>query len=187
MRTFITIFLIGLLAGCSSRQSTTIRNVEWADKINNTSFHNLYKVSDSVYRSEQPGIVAVPYLDSLGIKSVLNLRSHHKDQRKLNNYSLNYFNVRMRAGHINDSAIIQSLRIIQYAPKPILIHCKHGSDRTGIVIAMYRIIFQHWTKDAAIDELMNGNYGFHHMYKNIPAYIRQADIKAFRKILFNNN
>ena len=29
--------------------------------------------------------------------------------------------------------------------------------------AMYRILYQKWTKDKAIDEMLNGGYGFHAM------------------------
>jgi protein tyrosine/serine phosphatase len=42
--------------------------------------------------------------------------------------------------------IKQSLEIIKNAPKPILIHCWHGSDRTGVVAASYRIIKQNGAK-----------------------------------------
>ena len=43
---------------------------------------------------------------------------------------------------------------------PVLVHCKHGADRTGCIVALYRIVFQSWSKEAAIDEMHNGGYGF---------------------------
>ncbi len=46
---------------------------------------------------------------------------------------------------------------------------------------MYRIVFQGWSKDAGIDELMHGGYGYHSLYKNVPEFIRQADIEVIRK------
>lgn len=48
----------------------------------------------------------------------------------------------LRAGNIHDKGIIDALKVIKDAPKPILVHCLHGSDRTGAVIAMYRIILK---------------------------------------------
>lgn len=44
----------------------------------------------------------------------------------------------------------------------IYVHCKHGVDRTGMVIASYRIIEQRWSVEDAIDEMMK--HGFHRIY-----------------------
>nr|WP_246217361.1 tyrosine-protein phosphatase [Paraburkholderia panacisoli] len=38
----------------------------------------------------------------------------------------------------------------------LLIHCQHGADRTGFVSALYRVLFQSWTKQQAEDELLYG-------------------------------
>ena len=60
-------------------------------------------------------------------------------------------------------------------------HCWHGSDRTGLVSAMYRIVFGGWSKKEAIDELINGGYGYHSMYKNISEFIEKVDIVAIKQ------
>jgi len=39
------------------------------------------------------------------------------------------------------------------------IHCEHGQDRTGLVVACYRVRVQHWTKAAAEKEMLA--HGFH--------------------------
>lgn len=45
-----------------------------------------------------------------------------------------------------------AITLIQ-STKPIYVHCKAGVDRTGMVIAHYRIIIQKWTKEAAVAEM----------------------------------
>jgi len=45
---------------------------------------------------------------------------------------------------------------------------------------MYRMVYQNWNKEQASDELMNGGYGYHSMWKNIPSYIRKVDIEKIR-------
>ena len=35
-----------------------------------------------------------------------------------------------------------------------LVHCTHGQDRTGYVIGRYRVLVEHWTKDAAYKEML---------------------------------
>jgi tyrosine-protein phosphatase SIW14 len=42
---------------------------------------------------------------------------------------------------------------------PIFVHCQHGQDRTGVIVALYRIFYEQWTPQAAHDEMMN--MGFH--------------------------
>ena len=93
----------------------------------------------------------------------------------------------MSAGSFTDAEIINSLRLIKNVTKPILIHCRYGADRTGVVMAMYRIIFANWTKEQALDELENGNYGFNIRYDNIPAYIKNADIASIKKLVLDQN
>ena len=88
----------------------------------------------------------------------------------------------MSAGKINDENIIQALKIIKNAEKPILIHCWHGSDRTGVVVAMYRILFENYTKEEAISELREKKYGYHEaVYGNIIKYIENSDIEKMRE------
>jgi tyrosine-protein phosphatase SIW14 len=180
---YLTILLLFIISSCANKQPQTVRNTEWACKVDGTCLHNFYRVTDSIYRSEQPDGKAIPYFDSIGIKSILNLREYHSDSIRLHKKNLHYYSVKIVAGNFTDKQIIQSLKIIKDAPKPILIHCMHGSDRTGVVVAMYRIIFQNWTKARAIDELEHGNYGFHSRYKNIPAFIIKADTGAIKKAL----
>jgi len=64
---------------------------------------------------------------------------------------------------------------------PFLIHCQHGSDRTGLMIAMYRIIYQNWSKDEALDEMVNGGFGYHSIWRNIISYLKKVDIESLKK------
>ena len=41
------------------------------------------------------------------------------------------------------------------ANQPVLVHCYHGSDRTGLVIGAYHIKAQGWSVEAAIDDMRN--------------------------------
>jgi len=153
----------------------------WVIKITNTKLANFYKINDSIYRSEQPRNLDFKMIDSIGIKSVLNLRSSQTDSDYINKLTLNLYNVEMLPYNFDDKEIIKALRILMYSPKPIVVHCLYGSDRTGVVIAMYRIIFQNWTKEQALNEMENGGYGFHKIYFNIPHYIRNANIEKLKK------
>ncbi|MBI4647897.1 MAG: tyrosine-protein phosphatase, partial [Bacteroidia bacterium] len=140
------------------------RPAKWATLVKSEQFTNLYKLNNDVYRSEQPDDKGFQELSKLGIKSVLNLREYHSDDDEAKGINLKLYHVEMEAEDIHDAEIAVALKILTEAPKPILIHCKYGSDRTGLVCAMYRIVIECWSKKEALDELINGGYGFHLLY-----------------------
>jgi tyrosine-protein phosphatase SIW14 len=72
------------------------------------------------------------------------------------------------------------------APKPILVHCKHGSDRTGCILAAYRIVQDGWSKEEAMKEFREGGYGFHEKwFKNILRLIENINEEQLRKDVEN--
>jgi protein tyrosine/serine phosphatase len=89
----------------------------------------------------------------------------------------------MEAGDIKAGQVALALRTIRDAKGPILIHCWHGADRTGLISAMYRIVFQGWSKEDAIEELVNGGYRYHSIYRNIREFVRDADIESIKRMI----
>lgn len=176
------IHIILLLSAVSANAQNT-RPAAWADKVVGVSLRNSYKLSDSVYRSAQPRKKDKAEFSKLQITAVLNLRSSHADAATLFPAGTIAYRVKMKARDIREEEVVAALRIIRASPKPLLIHCRYGADRTGLIMAMYRIIFQNWTKDEAIDELLHGGYGFHRKYANIPAYIKAADMEDIKKLV----
>lgn len=185
-------FRIGCVAWCflivvasssfGSDAEPRLRPDNWATPLISEQMQNWYKVDDLVYRSEQPDDKGMQELARFGIKRVLNLRNFHSDDDELKDSgeSMTLYRVAMQAEGITDSEIIAALKVIMEEETPILIHCWHGSDRTGTVIALYRIIFQNWSRQAALDELINGGYGYHPIYKSIPNYILSVDLDTIR-------
>lgn len=44
--------------------------------------------------------------------------------------------------------------------QPVYVHCEHGVDRTGLLVALYRVYYQKWTREAAHDEMVAMGHGF---------------------------
>jgi len=183
MKKFILIFLL-LIVTLSLASEIRVRPDSWAKKVIGSPLKNFHKLDDKVYRSEQPDTSEMSMLYKFGIREILNLRSLHTDDDEASATKLKLHLIKMKAENITDKEIVVALKIIKNAKGPILVHCWHGSDRTGTVIAMYRIIFQNWSKKDALDELLNGGYGYHSIYKNIPEYIKKADITKIKKAVF---
>ncbi len=158
-----------------------IRPLTWAKSVNLPPFYNLYKVDDSVYRSEQPTPEGMRALDSMGIKSILSLRNLLTDKSAGKRTKLNLCQYRINTWTITYQEVVASLRILINVEKPVLVHCKHGSDRTGCVIAAYRMAVQGWTKEAAIKEFREGGYGFHEeWFENILVLLEGIDVEQLR-------
>ena len=64
---------------------------------------------------------------------------------------------------------------------PVLVHCEHGSDRTGVCMAAYRVVVQGWTKEDAIREMTEGDYGYHGIWENLIDYVQKMDVDAMRR------
>lgn len=152
-----------------------------AEKITlpNSTLHNFYRIDSNVYRSEQPTAADFKALEKYGIREVLNLRNWHSD-KDAEGTDLVLHRVKTNAYIINERDFIKALRIIHNRKGPIVFHCLHGSDRTGAICAMYRIVFQGVSKEDAIRELKEGGYGFHPVFINIIPAIRNADIDYIR-------
>ncbi len=117
----------------------------------------------------------------MGVRSVLNLRDNHDDDAVKGLGQFRLARVPMEAGKVSREQLLQALRAIRDAPKPILVHCWHGSDRTGVVVAAYRIVFQGWSHDRAIDEFIQGGFGYHaRIYPNLVALLKSIDAKEWR-------
>jgi protein tyrosine/serine phosphatase len=143
---------------------------------------NLHRVSTNLYRSAQPTMEGMRNMEELGIKTVINLRSFHSDRDELKGTRLGYEHIYMKAWHPEEKEAVKFLKTVTDPEKtPVLVHCLHGSDRTGAMCAIYRIAVQGWSRDDAITEMTEGGFGFHEIFNNIPKWIRNLDIEAIKE------
>lgn len=150
---------------------------------NKCRLKNFYRIGDGVYRSDQPSAACFRELEKFGIKEILNLRCFHSDMDEARGTSLCLHHLRTRATLLSLDDLLAAMRIIRDRQGPILFHCWHGSDRTGAVAAMYRMLFQDIPKQQAIDEMVDGIFGFHMIFDNIIDTIEDTDIAKIRKEL----
>ena len=69
-----------------------------------------------------------------------------------------------------DAQVARILDLIDRSPAPVLIHCKRGADRTGTIVAVYRMQHQGWTSEAAFAEALR--YGIAPWQWGMRSYIR---------------
>lgn len=138
-----------------AEELTPIRSAEWAQPVGNQ--YNLYQMSPTLYRSALPDSSAVPVLEKLKIGTVINFLPE-SDSKWLKSTGIKQVQLTYRTNHVDDSDVLAALRAIQDAEGngPVLMHCKHGSDRTGLMAAMYRVVVQGWSKEEALSEMTLG-------------------------------
>ena len=158
------------------------RPSSWAEPVKVDGVQNLYRVSQDLYRSAQPTAQGIKNLDSMGIKTIVNLRSFHSDKDEIGELEIEYEHIYMKAWHPERKEVVRFLQIVTDPNQvPALVHCQHGADRTGTMCALYRIIVQGWTKEEAIKEMTEGGFGFHEIWQNLPNWINEIDVISIKE------
>ena len=127
---------------------------------------NFSQVNSNLYRGAQPKEGGLDRLKNIGIKTIINLRdsddrskTEEKEARAL---GLTYFNIPLpNFDRPDDQTVANILSVISTAEnQPVFVHCKRGSDRTGTIIALYRINHDGWTSEQAKSEAKQHGMGF---------------------------
>jgi tyrosine-protein phosphatase SIW14 len=104
-----------------------------------------HEVNAGLYRGAQPKAGGLERLAQLGIKTIVDLRSAgdraRSEEREAHKLGLRYFNVPLKwYGRPKDEQVERVLEIINRPEnQPVFVHCGHGRDRTGLIVAVYRI------------------------------------------------
>jgi tyrosine-protein phosphatase SIW14 len=192
MRVAPALLLAMAIGGCATAPAVrqAERPADWARPVDVPGLTNLFEVTPTLYRSAQPSSVGLAYIagqnplepGGLPVRTVLSLRAFHEDKSVVPPASpVRYEDIRFKAWHPEDEDIVKFLRIVTTpALQPVLVHCQYGSDRTGTMVAVYRIVVQGWSREAATQEMTQGGYGFHPMWKNLTAYLMELDLEPIR-------
>lgn len=182
------LLLIGQLQSASAATpqptlSSADRPLQWAQNVPDTPVNNLHRITPSLYRSAQLSKDDVPQLQKLGIRKVISFRAFHSDSEILAGSGITMQRIPINTWNIRDEDMVSALKALREVEQhgPVLIHCQHGADRTGLVSALYRVVYQGWTKEQALDELQHGGYGFHAIWQNITRYMQRVDVDRLRR------
>jgi len=176
MLRFFTALLLLASAALAERPAT------WAEPVPGTGVKNLNRVTPQLFRSAQPDAAGMREIEKLGVRTVINLRDLSDDKDETHGTKLRLRRIKMDTWHIEDEDIVRVLAMLRRkGDGPFLVHCRHGSDRTGVACAMFRIVEQGWSREDAIREMKDGGFGFHPLWKNIPRYLAKVDVAKIRR------
>lgn len=159
-------------------RAPSARPDKWSQPVEIAGVPNLHKVSESLYRSGQPTAEGMRNLKARGVATIVNLRSFHSDRDEIGETGLAYEHIYMKPWHPEDKEAVRFLQVVTDERRtPVLVHCMNGSDRAGAMCAVYRIAVQGWTKEEAINEMVNGGYGFSPLWRNLVAWVQELDVE----------
>jgi hypothetical protein len=160
------------------------RPATWARPVSVAGVPNLHQVDGNFFRSAQPEARGFKALATqYGVKIIVSLRAFNSDEPLTRGLNLRLARFKIHTWHIEREDVVGALRTLRRATKegPVLLHCQHGADRTGLIAALYRIVYEGWGKQAALDEMLNGKFGYHAVWGNIPRYIQRVDVARLRR------
>jgi uncharacterized protein (TIGR01244 family) len=121
---------------------------------------NFHEVNQQVFRGAQPTGEGWNSLAKLGVKVVIDLRqdkegNEHRISAEANavqGAGMRYVNLPLKGIVAPSDDQIGKILTILNGPDPVFVHCRQGKDRTGVVIACYRIAHDRWDWRRALDE-----------------------------------
>jgi len=127
-------------------------------KVHYSELPNFHQVNAALYRGAQPLAGGLQTLKEIGIRTIINLRHDAAKARaegdEAHRLGLRYYSVPLPDLRLpSDKVVRQVFEIINSAENhPVFVHCHHGKDRTGTIIACYRISHDGWTATEARKE-----------------------------------
>ncbi|MBX9687570.1 MAG: tyrosine-protein phosphatase [Candidatus Obscuribacterales bacterium] len=126
---------------------------------------NFHQVNDWLYRGAQPDASGFELIKEYGIKTVINFRWRKtpaaREKEQLSKIGMHFIHIPLNYWTLPaQKELYEFLDLLEQKElRPIFVHCLHGADRTGVMIAMFRILRCGYSLQAAYDEMVK--CGFH--------------------------
>jgi protein tyrosine phosphatase (PTP) superfamily phosphohydrolase (DUF442 family) len=128
-----------------------------AKKLKLIGVPNFGEVTPYLYRGAQPSLQGFRGLANMGIDIVVDARLSHKSSEKkvVTAAGMQFVSIPWHCMFPKDKAMAQFLAVLRENPKKkIFVHCRLGDDRTGMMVAAYRMAVDNWTAEEAFAEMM---------------------------------
>src|SRR5689334_3585158 len=132
----------------------------YGEKLKLSGLPNGGKINDSLFRGAQPRDEGVKELKNLGITTIVDLRGEDPGKISWERQQAESLGIRFVSIPVSGWAppsneqVAQFLEIFRDHPKErVFVHCRFGDDRTGVFVATYRMAFEGWPAEQAMNEM----------------------------------
>jgi len=156
-----------LLIGSFPSSSTPMAPAACPDDLGSPIPNFCVVTPNVMWRGAKPAQDGAAWLIQRRVRTIVNLELLHDDRRafgqaKLSNsgrYEAGYFRISdwepnaVIAPALLDDHVAHFLAVVDDQPKPVYVHCRSGQNRTGVMVAAYRVIVEGASVDEAIEEM----------------------------------
>lgn len=134
---------------------------------------NIGRATTQMYRGAQPALDGYTTLKLMGIKTVVNLRTSLSEKHAVEAAGMKSVEIPLGViGDINPETVNKIIDIMKNPDnQPVYIHCRQGQDRTGIIVAAYRMKVDGWSFKDAEAEMQS--FGFNDIWVELKEFIRE--------------
>ena len=129
---------------------------------------NFGLVTQALYRGGQPTTEGYRELKQMGVETVVSFR-HEKGENTLERRAVEGLGMRFVSlpwhawDKPTDEEVSRFFRLLAADPSgKVFVHCQQGRDRTGAMVALYRVAVDHWCPASAVAEMKA--YHYHHFF-----------------------
>lgn len=142
---------------------------------------NVGRVAPGVFRGAQPGKDGYATLKAMGIRTVIDMRTTESEKAQVEGAGMRAIAIpiEMTRNGLKEKVDRVVALMADPANQPVYVHCRHGQDRTGIVVAAYRMKLQGWRLADAEAEMQA--FGFNDVWINFKRFIRQYAAQIEKK------
>jgi protein tyrosine phosphatase (PTP) superfamily phosphohydrolase (DUF442 family) len=165
MRT--ALFLLALLTGFFPSTSMPAAPAACANDLGSPIPNFCVVTPDVLWRGAKPAQDGAAWLIQRGVRTIVNLELLHDDRQVFRGakptgarrHEAGYFRISdwepnaVLAPALLDDHVAHFLAVVDKQPKPVYVHCRSGQNRTGVMVAAYRVIVEGLSRDSAIAEM----------------------------------
>jgi protein tyrosine/serine phosphatase len=142
---------------------------------------NVGRVAPGVLRGAQPGKDGYATLKAMGVRTVIDMRTTANEQKQVEAAGMRAIAVPilMTRDGLKEKVDRVVALMADPANQPVYVHCRHGQDRTGIVVAAFRMKQQGWSLADSETEMQA--FGFNDVWINFKKFIRQYGAQLGKK------
>jgi tyrosine-protein phosphatase SIW14 len=127
---------------------------------------NFGEVTPTLYRGGLLNPTGIKALKRLGMNVIIDTHAHDETEEKIvENLGMKYVAIPWHCPWPHDEVFAKFLQVLhENKGKKVFVHCRLGDDRTGMMVAAYRMAEEGWTADEAMREMKS--FGFsrsHHL------------------------